>query len=160
MHDLYPAQRIRSAVDLRPAAAAEDPQETDESPKGSGDEASPQRARILVVEDEFLVGAVLVQDLRSGGYDVVGPYANLASAQAAVAAESFDLAILDINLRGEMVYPVAAELANRQIPFFFLSGYTATSVPDQFRSYVRLSKPVDSKVVLQRIKRLLARKLT
>jgi len=160
MHDLYTAYRVRSAAYLKPVAGDGYPDDADESAKGRGQDASPQRHRILVVEDEFLVAAVLVQDLKAAGYDVIGPFANLASAMAAVAAERFDLAILDINLRGEMVYPVASDLADRQIPFFFLSGYTVGSMPDQFRSYPRLSKPIDSKVILQRVKQILNRKLT
>jgi DNA-binding response OmpR family regulator len=143
---------------LKPASESEGA-EGSAAAKGGSEAASPNHGRVLVVEDEFLLATALAQDLKAAGYDVVGPFASLSSALAAVAAETFDLAILDINLRGEMVYPVAADLAGRQIPFVFLSGYTASNMPDQFRSYPRLSKPIDSKVMLQRVKQILASKL-
>src|SRR4051812_34780574 len=91
-----------AAKDLRSPG----PQQTESS---SGDtrrpyESRPARRRVLVAEDEFLVAVVLEEDLRAAGCEVVGPFANLAAAGEAARRETFDLAILDINLAGEMVY--------------------------------------------------------
>jgi DNA-binding LytR/AlgR family response regulator len=85
---------------------------------------------------------------------VVGPYCNLAQASAALLHESIDLAVLDINLNGTMVYPLAEELATRGIPFLFLTGYGALDLPAAFRSLPRVSKPYDAASLTAEIKRI------
>jgi DNA-binding response OmpR family regulator len=67
--------------------------------------------RVLVAEDELLV-SMLIED-----------FTNVSDALAAAQNEPVDVALLDVNLRGENVFPVATELTNRGIPFVFLSGY-------------------------------------
>ena len=57
---------------------------------------------------------------------------------------SVDLAILDINLNGQTVYPVADELARREIPFVFATGYDPTTIPDHYRELPRWQKPFDA----------------
>lgn len=103
--------------------------------------ATPKR--VLVAEDEFLVYLALEEELRASGYDVVGPFANLADVQDALAREAIDCALLDINLSGELVYPVADALLARNIPFIFLSGYASAAVPEEYRRFARLEKPYD-----------------
>lgn len=116
----------------------------------------PPRVRILAVEDEFLLSVVLQEDLRAAGYAVVGPFGTLAQAQDALRRESFDFAVLDINLGGTMVYPLAEELQARGTPFLFLTGYARTDMPERFANVPRLSKPYDSRVLLREIERSLA----
>jgi CheY-like chemotaxis protein len=99
--------------------------------------------RILVVEDEFLVAIALEEDLRAAGATVVGPYANLPAALDGAQSQPFDLAVLDVNLNGTMVYPLADHLIARRIPFLFLSGYVAESMPHRFAPLHRLAKPTD-----------------
>lgn len=113
--------------------------------------------RILVVEDEFLVATLLEDDLQQAGCVVVGPFANLASALRASRQARFDLAVLDVNLNGEMVYPLADELAERQIPFIFLSGYGLQSVPEKYRAAPRVAKPYDLATLMSNINRLAPR---
>jgi len=113
------------------------------------------RKRVLLVEDEFLLSAVLSADLQESGFDVLGPFATVAAAMDAVQSESFDCAILDINLRGELVYPLAEELARQGIPFLFLSGYEAINVPQSFRGHARLAKPADPAILLRAVQTLL-----
>jgi len=113
---------------------------------------------VLLVEDEFLLSAVLSADLQEAGYDVLGPCATVAAAMNAVQSEPFDGAILDINLRGELVYPVAEELARRRIPFLFLSGYAAINMPENFRGHARLAKPTAAMVVLREVRVMLGAK--
>jgi CheY-like chemotaxis protein len=79
--------------------------------------------RVLIVEDEALVAFMLEDFLVEFGCIPVGPCNTLAKALEAVGAETFDLAVLDVNLNGEKVYPVAYALAERHIPFLFVSGY-------------------------------------
>lgn len=104
--------------------------------------------RVLVVEDEFLVAIVLEQDLKTFGINVVGPYSCLDAATEAARKEAYDLAILDINLNGKMVYPLAEELIERGKPFLFLSGYESVHLPERLRTVPRLSKPYYTKALV------------
>jgi DNA-binding response OmpR family regulator len=112
--------------------------------------------RILLAEDEFLVGLVLEDDLRRAGYAVSGPFATLASAMEAARREVFDLAVLDINLGGEMVFPLADELEARGIPYILLSGYSAMHLPERFRSAPRSAKPHDPASLIREVQRLVS----
>ncbi|TDT99555.1 CheY-like chemotaxis protein [Azorhizobium sp. AG788] len=98
--------------------------------------------RILVVEDEFLVALGLQDNLRVLGYETVGPATTLAMAVQAAEREPLDAAILDINLKGEVVFPAAEILSDRGIPLIFCSDYIGVSrVPDRFADAVRVPKP-------------------
>ena len=90
--------------------------------------------RVLIVEDEFLLAMSLEDDLVSAGCSPVGPFSNLASAIEATRREEFDLAILDVNLNGEPIYPLADELLSRRKPFVLVTGYGAASLPERFRT--------------------------
>ncbi|HLY05133.1 MAG TPA: hypothetical protein VKR31_05245 [Rhizomicrobium sp.] len=110
--------------------------------------------RVLVAEDEFLVYLALEEELRTNGYDVVGPFANVGDVRCALATEAIDLALLDINLSGELVYPVADELLARRVPFLFLSGYASAAVPEDYRHIPRLEKPYDPVKLMAALRQL------
>jgi DNA-binding response OmpR family regulator len=97
--------------------------------------------RILLAEDEFLVGMMLEESLRLAGHDVIGPIGDFARLMDAVRSDTFELALLDINLGGQMVYPAAEELRARGVPFIFLSGYGRSTLPPAFKDTTVLSKP-------------------
>ena len=79
--------------------------------------------RVMVVEDEMLI-ALLVEDmLEDAGCIVVGPFACVSDALAAAKTEVVDLALLDVNVAGEKVFPVAHALEARGVPFLLLTGY-------------------------------------
>lgn len=112
--------------------------------------------RVLVVEDEYLVALGLDDNLRSLGCAVLGPIASLSAAMAAAASERIDAAILDVNLAGEPVYPAAAILAERGIPFIFCSGYTGSvRMPGEFADAPRVAKPYTSRVIADALAELL-----
>jgi CheY-like chemotaxis protein len=113
--------------------------------------------RILVVEDEFLVAVALEDDLRDGGASVIGPFGDLGSALAGAEQQAFDMALLDINLGGVMVYPLADALLARRVPFLFLSGYTGADLPPRFAAQRRLSKPCDPARLVDEILSLMPR---
>ena len=69
--------------------------------------------------------------------------APLVDAMKAAQREPFDFAILDINLGGTLVYPLADHLLTRRIPFLFLTGYSLANLPERFRHVTRLNKPCD-----------------
>jgi DNA-binding response OmpR family regulator len=116
--------------------------------------------RVLIAEDEFLVGLQLEEDLRSAGCSVLGPFTTLETATQAARREGFDLAILDINLNGDMVYPLADELSARGVPFIFLSGYVAGDLPERFRRSPQLSKPHDPVALSRKIQTVVASRET
>ena len=86
--------------------------------------------RVLVVEDEALVAMELARVLTEAGAQVVGPAGNIEEALDLVANTPIDRAVLDINLGGRMVTPVAKALAERAIPFVYLTGYQEPDVDD------------------------------
>jgi CheY-like chemotaxis protein len=112
--------------------------------------------RVLVVEDEYLVALLLEEDLRSSGCTIIGPHTTLDAATAAGLSEPVDLAILDVNLNGEMVYPLAGRLADRGVPVVFLSGYGVGHFPERFRNTPRVPKPHDRATLIREIERALA----
>ena len=115
-------------------------------------QADLEGARVFLVEDEFLLGMALEEDLQAAGCVVVGPFRSLAHAREAAQREQFDLAILDINLAGELVYPLADELIARGMPFLFLSGYGTADMPLRFRAVRRLPKPHDIALLLREMR--------
>ena len=97
--------------------------------------------RILVVEDEAAISLLLEDMLLDFGCEVIGPAARLSAALEAVARETVDLAILDVNVAGEPIYPVAEALVERRIPFVFSTGYGSAGIKDAFRDRPVLQKP-------------------
>lgn len=111
--------------------------------------------RILVVEDEYIVAQDLSRWLQRRGLQVIGPAPRLERARALIASEAIDAALLDIHLRGELVFPAAEDLAARCIPFVFLSGFGRSIVPDRFAHIRLLDKPVSFDVLSADLEQLL-----
>src|SRR5262249_61987757 len=93
--------------------------------------------RVLVVEDEYLVAMDMSAYLEAAGAHVVGPASNVSAALEALEHTELDGAVLDVNLRGEMAYPVADALVARGIPFVFTTGYDAHASPAHFAGVKR-----------------------
>jgi PAS domain S-box-containing protein len=99
--------------------------------------------RILVVEDEALVAIALCDTLCECGFEIVGPCSTVSEALSVISAVKFDAAVLDVNLNGEMIYPAAELLAERGIPFVFMTGYSVEGIDIRFQSMKAMHKPVD-----------------
>ena len=100
--------------------------------------------RVLVVEDELLVALALEDMLTDMGCGIVGPFSQIADAETAAREATIDAAILDVNVRGVLIYPVADILKARGIPFLLCSGYADTQMlPLAFRSVPQIAKPYD-----------------
>jgi CheY-like chemotaxis protein len=97
--------------------------------------------RVLVVEDEMLIGMLLEDMLADLGYQVAAVVPRVNEALAAVDGENFDLAILDVHLNGQAVFPVADRLIGLGIPFVFATGYGERGLPDEYRDRPILQKP-------------------
>jgi PAS domain S-box-containing protein len=98
---------------------------------------------ILLVEDEPLIAMMLTDMLSELGLRVDGPHGTLADAISAAKASTVKAAILDVNLAGEKIYPVANLLNERRIPFVFITGYARDSIDPKFNDVVVLQKPIE-----------------
>ena len=110
--------------------------------------ASLAGKRILIIENDDFVAHDLVSAISEIGGIVMGPVASLSAACDLMAADQIDAAVLDINLRADMVFPAAAQLRERGIPFVFARGQEQASVPDAFGPVLRAEKPLDTDQVL------------
>jgi len=111
-------------------------------------------ARVLVVEDEYLLADELRRELADLGCVVLGPVGSVDAALQLIEHEPhIDGAILDVNLGGDFVYPAADRLGERGVPFLFATGYDGIAVPAKYADTVRLGKPID----LSGIARLIGR---
>jgi two-component sensor histidine kinase/DNA-binding response OmpR family regulator len=99
--------------------------------------------RLLLIEDEALVGMMMKDTLNELGFDVIGPYSTVAAATAAIFDEDFNAAILDVNLDGELVYPLADMVAARGVPFVFVTGYSADGIDGRYAHVPVLQKPIE-----------------
>jgi len=105
---------------------------------------------VLVVEDDPIVAGDLVMALEDARARVVGPCRSIREAIAAI-SEAGDLsgAVLDVHLGGELVFPVAYDLARRGVPFVFLTGYDRSLVAVRFAAVPAFEKPVRTEEVAQ-----------
>lgn len=111
--------------------------------------------RVLLVEDELLI-ALLVEDmLAEAGCIVIGPFARMPQALAAAAVEPVDVALLDVNIAGEKVFPVAHVLEERGIPFLFATGYGQAVLPKDRPTWEACTKPFSSVELAERLARKL-----
>jgi len=97
--------------------------------------------RILVVEDESLIAMLIESMVEDLGHTVGAAAARLDEAVRLAGTERFDLALVDVNLNGEMSYPVADVLGSRGIPFVFATGYGASGLDPRYRHVPALAKP-------------------
>jgi DNA-binding response OmpR family regulator len=97
--------------------------------------------RVLVVEDEVLVSMLVEDMLTDFGCTVVGPAPDLDAAMALARSAGIDAALLDVNVAGRAIFPVADALKARGVPFAFASGYGAAGVEGDHRGAPVLQKP-------------------
>lgn len=118
----------------------------------NGDTAELAGLHILVVEDSPIVAAQIEDDLAEAGLTVIGPFANLAPAIEAATSRRIDAAVLDVNLYGDFVFPLAELLAARGVPFVLATGYGDPAVlPPSLRNRPKLLKPYDRHQLLRAI---------
>lgn len=95
----------------------------------------------MLVEDKSLVAMLLEDLLCEFGCHIVDIAARVDTALISVTSRTFDVAILDVNLKGEMSYPVADLLELHKIPFLFATGYGKQVIPEKYRQHIVLQKP-------------------
>ena len=113
--------------------------------------------RVLVVEDELMI-AMLFESILDASSEctVIGPFARVKHALEAARNEPLDAALLDIHLAGEPVFPVADLLAERGVPFAFVTGYNKDVLPPPYRDRPLLQKPFRGQTVLAMLAMLIA----
>lgn len=99
--------------------------------------------RVLIVEDEYFLAQDLAEYLNHLGVEVIGPVGTVTDALELLHYADIQGAVLDINLRGERVYPVADVLEQKQVPFVFASGYGGELEPNAYTDIPRCIKPLD-----------------
>jgi DNA-binding LytR/AlgR family response regulator len=112
--------------------------------------------RVLIVEDEFLLAMELESLVAVGGCTTLGPASSVRQALALIDGEQPDIALLDVNLKGERATPVAAALRDRGVPYVLITGYSDAqlSEPELCRA-PRLDKPVDCRALTRAVKNAL-----
>jgi CheY-like chemotaxis protein len=120
--------------------------------------ADPKPApRILVVEDEYLIRMLLEDMLADLGYEIAGAVGTIAQARELAASGQFDAAVLDVNVDGQEIYPVADILAKRGLPFVFVSGYGEGSLSEPYRNRPSLQKPFQAEQLKTTLAELLSK---
>ena len=114
--------------------------------------------KVLVVEDEMFVVWLLEDTLADLGCAVVGPASSVTQALAMIDTEAIDAAVLDVNLNGQMSYPIADALAARGVPFVFSTGYDKDRLLDGYRTFPALQKPFHRSDLGDTLAKLLASK--
>jgi two-component sensor histidine kinase/two-component SAPR family response regulator len=122
---------------------AEEEDEEDEAVEAPRTRELPASGRkVLLVEDEPLVAMMMTQMIADLGGEVIGPFGTLGEALDGL-PDAIDAALLDVNVGGEFVYPLADRLAARGTPITFLTGYDSRSIDTRFAGSSVLTKPID-----------------
>ncbi len=101
----------------------------------------PLRLRVVIVEDEALIAMHLQDMLEDMGCTTAATFSSIQEAERGVGEVEADAAILDVNVAGKEVFPVAELLAARNLPLVFSTGYGAGMLPERWRNYPIVSKP-------------------
>ena len=113
------------------------------SSNGSWTSSSVRGRRVLVVEDEYILAEDLREELEREGAEVLGPVPTVEEALELLRSTPKPyMAILDINLQGEMAWPVADLLRDMGVPFIFATGYDVKAIPSEYADVTRAEKPI------------------
>ena len=106
--------------------------------------------RVLITEDEVILAMEIEQTMKRAGCEIVGVASSVEQGLKFLATDVVDFAILDINLGGKEVFPLAAKLRTMGIPFFFLTGYSRDHlIPHEYGDSICLEKPVREALLLK-----------
>jgi CheY-like chemotaxis protein len=108
--------------------------------------------KVLVVEDQAPIALQMEDMLVDSGCEVVGPASRVGQALRLLSDNAVDAAVLDLNIAGELVYPVADALDARGLPYIFATGYSPSDVADRYGHRPVLQKPFSRRVFLEAIR--------
>jgi CheY-like chemotaxis protein len=112
--------------------------------------------KVLVVEDNYLIATLIEQILITAGCIGLERIPRLAQATEAARCGAYDAALLDVNLSGERVYPVAEILSDRNIPYLFMTGYSVEHLPAEYIERPKLRKPFKPEQLLGALSNLVS----
>ena len=115
----------------------------------------PSMGSVLIVEDDCLIALEISQFVEDAGYTVVGPEKSVDATIRALTRHKIDLALLDVKLGGELVFPIAKDLDAKGIPYIFLTSYSAAAIPAQHRHGPLVSKPYSPARLLAQMRQFL-----
>jgi DNA-binding response OmpR family regulator len=101
----------------------------------------PPRGSVFLVEDEVMIRMMVTDMLEELGYKVAAEAGEIGEAMRLAENTYFDLAILDVNVNGKVISPVADLLKARNRPFIFATGYGSSGLPEEYRDRPALQKP-------------------
>jgi DNA-binding response OmpR family regulator len=114
--------------------------------------------RIMVVEDEFWIAEDIARTLTQAGAEVIGPISHADRAMEWLREKRpIDAAVLDINLAGEMIFPLADALVERGVPFIFTTGYDIDTIPERLRGIPRIEKPAGPAQIIRELAAVVSR---
>ncbi|MCO5129580.1 MAG: response regulator [Xanthobacteraceae bacterium] len=112
----------------------------------------PTGGSVFLVEDETMIRMMVAEMLEDLGYRVAGETGDVDDALRLIETVDFDIALLDVNVNGKVITPVAHAIAARKRPFVFATGYGTQGMPEEFRDRPALQKPFQ----METLARLLA----
>lgn len=110
-----------------------------------------------MVEDEYYLADDISETFRALGAEIAGPAGHIQDALGILRdGTTLDAAVLDVNLHGEMIFPIARELKARKVPFMFTTGYERVTIGPEFQDILLLGKPIDLAAMARKLTALLA----
>lgn len=101
----------------------------------------PPRGSVFLVEDEVMIRMMVADMLEELGYTVAAEAGEIGEAMRLAESTYFDVAILDVNVNGKVISPVADLIKARNRPFIFATGYGSSGLPEDYRDRPALQKP-------------------
>ncbi|MDB5518846.1 MAG: hypothetical protein JWQ17_5604 [Tardiphaga sp.] len=112
---------------------------------------TPKGASVFLVEDEVMIRMMVADMLEELGYSIAAEAGEINEAIRLAQSAEFDIAILDVNVNGKVISPVASVIEARKRPFIFATGYGAQGLPEEYRNRPALQKPFQMETLAQMI---------
>src|ERR1700731_3273665 len=111
--------------------------------------STPKGGSVFLVEDEVMIRMMVADMLDELGYSIAAEAGEINEAIRLAESAEFDIAILDVNVNGKVISPVASVLDARNRPFIFATGYGAQGLPEEYRDRPALQKPFQMETLAQ-----------
>ena len=113
--------------------------------------STPRGGSVFLVEDEVMIRMMVADMLEELGYSIAAEAGELNDAIRLAKSTDFDIAILDVNVNGKVISPVASVIEARNRPFIFATGYAAQGLPEEYRNRPSLQKPFQMETLAKMI---------